>query len=161
MDKHNPPHGNRRITPDGFRSLIESAIFMLPRAYAPYSGFHVGAALLASSGAVYTGCNVENAAFTPTSCAERTAVCKAVSEGERQFDAIAVIGGRKGIITDFCTPCGVCRQVLAEFADPDAFLVICARTPDDYHIYTLRELLPDSFHPGSLGIRPDSGGEHS
>ena len=120
-------------------------------AYAPYSGYRVGAALLGKSGRVYTGCNVENAAYTPTNCAERTAVFKAVSEGEREFSAIAVCGGAGEEPDDGCTPCGICRQVLREFCDED--LPIILKSGDGTVTITLGELLPFSFSKASL----DSG----
>ena len=128
--------------------LIRVAAEAREKAYAPYSGFRVGAALLGKSGKIYTGCNVENAAYTPTNCAERTAVFKAVSEGEREFSAIAIVGGKGDKIADFCAPCGICRQVLAEFCDED-FPVILGN-PNDYKIYTLKQLLPFSFGKGDL-----------
>ena len=112
-------------------------------AYAPYSGFCVGAALLTASGKVYTGCNIENAAFSPTVCAERTAIFKAVSEGERSFSAIAVTGGKKNEPPSLCTPCGVCRQVLSEFCGTD-FRILLGNA-SDVHTVTLGELLPASF----------------
>lgn len=112
------------------------------QAYAPYSRFCVGAALLGKSGKVYLGCNIENAAYTPTSCAERTAVFKAVSEGEREFSAIAVVGGKENHLSP-CAPCGVCRQVLAEFCDDD-FRVLMG-TPDAIQAATLAELFPHAF----------------
>jgi len=124
-------------------TLIEYAVEAMGRAYAPYSGFTVGAALLCADGAVYQGCNIENAAFSPTICAERTAFAKAVSEGQREFVAIAVCGGKNGKITSVCTPCGVCRQVMAEFCKPD-FTVYMAK-PGGYEVRTLAQLLPDSF----------------
>ena len=104
--------------------LIHKAIAAREFAYAPYSNFCVGAALLTKSGKIYTGCNVENAGYSATNCAERTAFFKAVSEGEREFAAIAIVGGPRGPLTEYCSPCGVCRQVMAEFCDPDEFLVI-------------------------------------
>lgn len=113
------------------------------KAYAPYSGFYVGAALLTASGKVYTGCNIENAAFSPTNCAERTAFFKAVSDGERSFAAIAVVGGQKDTLSDICTPCGVCRQVMAEFCDKNFEIVL--GNSEKYEIYHLSELLPHSF----------------
>ena len=121
----------------------------MQKAYAPYSGFWVGAALLAESGKVYTGCNIENAAFGPTNCAERTAFFKAVSEGEREFVKIAVVGGRGGVVTDYFVPCGVCRQVMSEFCD-DNFSVIIAKSEDDYLDKTLNDLLPCRFSPQHL-----------
>lgn len=121
--------------------LIEKAQQAKSFSYAPYSNFHVGAALLADNGAIYTGCNIENAAYTPTNCAERTAFFKAVSEGVHSFSAIAVINDTD----DYCSPCGVCRQVMREFCDPKTFQVILARNTNDYLIMTLEELLPKSF----------------
>ncbi len=134
------------------RSLIETASAQRSRSYAPYSRYRVGAALLAQDGTVYTGCNIENAAYTPSICAERTAFSKAVSEGETHFDAICVVGGDENekIPSGFSTPCGVCRQVMAEFCDPKKFLIIAATDPDNYRIYTLEELLPAGFGPANL-----------
>ena len=126
------------------QELLALAKDAMQKAYAPYSGFYVGAALLAASGKVYTGCNIENAAFSPTNCAERTAFFKAVSEGEREFRAIAVVGGTGGEITGLCSPCGVCRQVMQEFCDPD-FQIFMGKANDEYEICTLRELLPYAF----------------
>jgi cytidine deaminase len=131
------------------KSLIEQAVAMTERSYAPYSHFHVGAALLGKDGKVYTGCNVENAAYGPSNCAERTAVFKAVSEGCREFEAIAIAGGLedssgKPVIKDFCPPCGVCRQVLAEFCEKD-FKILLTDGSDAIKEFTLGELLPESF----------------
>ena len=123
--------------------LIEKAKQAMEKAYAPYSGFQVGAALLCADGSIYTGCNIENASYSPTICAERTAFAKAVSEGKRAFTAIAVCGGKEGVITGRCTPCGVCRQVMAEFCKED-FQVLLVK-PDGYELRTLAQLLPDSF----------------
>lgn len=133
------------MTPE---KLIALATKAMENAYAPYSGFKVGAALLCSDGTVYTGCNIENAAYSPTNCAERTAVFKAVSEGRKDFTAIAVCGGKNGIITNLCTPCGVCRQVLQEFCKDD-FPVYLAHK-DGYKTLTLGDLLPYSFGEDSL-----------
>ncbi len=130
------------------RELIERAIEARKMSYSPYSNFRVGAALLGKSGKIYTGCNVENAGYTPTNCAERTALFKAVSEGEREFTAIAVVGGKGEEIAEFCAPCGVCRQVLAEFCDKDFRVVL--GTPENIQVYTLAELLPFSFGKGDL-----------
>ena len=127
-----------------YEILIQKAFEMLEFSYVPYSHFHVGAALLAKKGNVYAGCNIENAAYSPTNCAERTAFFKAVSEGVKDFDAIAVVGGHDGIVKDFCPPCGVCRQVMREFCSKD-FKIILAKTSKEYKIYTLEELLPESF----------------
>lgn len=132
---------------DVIESLLESAFEARKFSYCPYSGFAVGAALLTKNNTVYTGCNVENAAYTPTNCAERTAIFKAVSEGECAFEAIAVVGGKwecaEGEV-DFCTPCGVCRQVMLEFCDKD-FKIITAADRRNYKIYTLEELAPEGF----------------
>ena len=119
-------------------------------AYAPYSHFAVGAALLTKNGKVYTGCNIENAAFSPTSCGERTAFFKAVSEGVKGFDAICVTGGMNGVVTDYTAPCGVCRQVMMEFCDPKEFQIIVEIDEERYIIKTLEELLPLGFGPGNL-----------
>lgn len=125
------------------RELIEAALAAREKSYSPYSGFRVGAALLCSDGTVYTGCNIENRAYGPTNCAERTAFFKAVSEGKRSFDAIAIVGGKDETV--WCYPCGVCRQVMAEFCDADGFKIICGVTPQEYKTYSLRELLPEMF----------------
>lgn len=132
------------------KELIMQAIGQLQYSYAPYSRFRVGAALLARSGKLYTGCNIENAAYTPTNCAERTAFFKAISVGEREFSAICVVGGRDGILTEYAAPCGVCRQVMMEFCDPDIFQIILATGTEQYEIFTLRELMPQGFGPGNL-----------
>lgn len=124
--------------------LIKKAIEMLNFSYAPYSNFHVGAALLTSEGEIYTGCNIENAAYGPSNCAERTAIFKAVSEGKKEFEAIAVVSGKNGKIENFCPPCGVCRQVLAEFCKKD-FEIVLAKSTNEYKIMTLEQLLPESF----------------
>ena len=124
--------------------LIKKAIEMLNFSYAPYSNFHVGAALLTSEGEIYTGCNIENAAYGPSNCAERSAIFKAVSEGKKEFEAIAVVGGKNGKIENFCPPCGVCRQVLAEFCKKD-FEIVLAKSTNEYKIMTLEQLLPESF----------------
>ena len=130
--------------------LMEQAKFAMQKAYAPYSHFQVGAALLGKSGKIYKGCNVENAAYSPTNCAERTAVFKAVSEGKRDFLAIAVVGGKGEEPEEFCAPCGVCRQVMTEFCDPKTFLIVLARSEKDYMIYTLEELMPFGFSGKNL-----------
>lgn len=132
------------------RELIHKAIDMLRFSYTPYSDFKVGAALLTKSNKVYGGCNIENAAYGPSNCAERTAFFKAVSEGEREFAAIAVVGGPNGVIKDFAPPCGVCRQVMMEFCNPQNFYIILARSEEDYSVFTLEELLPMGFGPGNL-----------
>lgn len=130
------------------KALMELAVEARKASYSPYSGFRVGAALLGKSGKVYLGCNVENAAYTPTNCAERTAVFKAVSEGEREFDAIAIVGGKGEELAELCAPCGVCRQVLAEFCDKDFRIVL--GNPDGIKTYTFAELLPLSFGKSDL-----------
>lgn len=128
------------------KRLVEMAYEAQKFSYSPYSGFQVGAALLGKSGRVYTGCNIENAAYTPTNCAERTAFFKAVSEGEREFEAIAIVGGRKDSPdSDYCAPCGVCRQVMAEFCEPDTFRILLARSEEDYREFKLKELFPLGF----------------
>lgn len=126
------------------------AIDAMGRAYVPYSGFKVGAALLTRSGVVYQGCNIENASYTPTNCAERTAFFKAVSEGEREFEAICIVGGKDGVLTDYTAPCGVCRQVMMEFCDPETFRVILAIDENQYQEYDLKDLLPLGFGPKNL-----------
>ena len=137
-----------------YTQLIEKATKILDFSYAPYSHFHVGAALLCQTEdnteqKIFTGCNIENAAYGPSNCAERTAVFKAVSEGYRNFEAICIIGGlenenKKVEIKNFCPPCGVCRQVLAEFCSKD-FKIILAKSKTDYKVLTLGELLPEVF----------------
>ena len=132
-----------------YDTLVKTAIEMTKRSYAPYSHFHVGAALLDKNGKVWTGCNVENAAYGPSNCAERTAVFKAVSEGSLEFEAIAIAGGPENadgnpVIEDFCPPCGVCRQVLSEFCTHD-FKIVLVNGKGEQKIFTLGELLPESF----------------
>ena len=133
-----------------WEELIQKAMEQLKYSYAPYSDFKVGAALLSADGRIFTGCNVENAAYTPSNCAERTAFFKAVSQGVREFKAIAVVGGKHGVIQDYCTPCGVCRQVMMEFCDPETFQIILAVSREKYDIFTLKELLPFGFGPDNL-----------
>ena len=132
-----------------YDDLISKAIEMTERSYVPYSHFHVGAALLDKNGKIWTGCNIENAAYGPSNCAERTAVFKAVSEGVREFEAIAVVGGPEDEagnvrLQDFCPPCGVCRQVLSEFCSRD-FKIILANGKGEQKTFTLAQLLPESF----------------
>lgn len=132
--------------------LVKIAYEAQKFSYSPYSGFQVGAALLTKSGKVYTGCNIENAAFSPTNCAERTAFFKAVSEGETEFSTIAIVGNKKDAPKEeweYCTPCGVCRQVMLEFVNPDKFTVVCGKEKD-MRIYRLSELMPESFSPGMV-----------
>ena len=132
-----------------YDELVNKAIEMTNMSYAPYSHFHVGAALLDKNGKIWTGCNIENAAYGPSNCAERTAVFKAVSEGAREFEAIAIVGGPedekgKPQIQDFCPPCGVCRQVLSEFCKSD-FKIVLVNGKGEQKVFTLGELLPESF----------------
>ena len=131
-----------------YQSLMEAAVAARQYAYSPYSGYRVGAALLGKSGKIYTGCNVENAGYSPTNCAERTAVFKAISEGEREFSAIAVVGGAGDSIDPACTPCGVCRQVLAEFCDPTTPVIL--GNIDALRVLTLEDLLPFAFTSKNL-----------
>ena len=140
-----------------YKELIRSAFQARKRAYTPYSRFQVGAALLAKNGTVYQGCNIENASYPATNCAERTAFYKAVSEGVREFQAIAIVGGsvlyqktaEENQCTDLCSPCGICRQVMREFC-PGDFEIVLARSQEDYEVHTLEELLPLSFGPENL-----------
>ena len=130
--------------------MIDLAVKQLDYSYAPYSDFHVGAALLAKNGTYYTGCNIENAGYTATNCAERTAFFKAVSEGVKEFQAICIVGGKDGVITEYAAPCGVCRQVMMEFCNPETFQIILAAADGKYKIYSLKELLPEGFGPDNL-----------
>lgn len=131
--------------------LIRLALEARKKAYTPYSNYMVGAALLCKDGTVYTGCNIENASYTPTNCAERTAFFKAVSEGQRDFDCIAVVGGKHDSKElPFAYPCGVCRQVMMEFCDPTSFKILVASSQDNYKEYLLKELLPEGFGPNDL-----------
>ena len=124
--------------------LIRLALEAREMAYTPYSHWKVGAALLTKSGKVYKGCNIENSGFSATICAERTAIFKAVSEGEYDFEKIAIISGDEVRGPEgYCTPCGVCRQVMTEFCKPDEFVVVCARSVDDYQEFTLRQMIPE------------------
>lgn len=128
-----------------YKALVHEAFEARGRAYAPYSNFLVGAALLTKAGTVYHGCNIENAGFTPTNCAERTALFTAVCAGEREFAAIAVVGGnRASKELSLCFPCGVCRQALTEFCPVD-MPVLVARSEEDFEVHTLGELLPYGF----------------
>jgi len=131
--------------------LISHALQARKQSYSPYSHFAVGAALLSKDGKLYTGCNIENAGYTPSNCAERTAFFKAVSEGVKEFSSIAIVGGPTGADTlDLCAPCGVCRQVMMEFCDPKTFEVILAKDPEHYEIFTLEQILPMGFGPKDL-----------
>ncbi len=131
--------------------LLEEAKKARLKAYTPYSQFKVGAALLTKSGKVYLGCNIENASYTPTNCAERTAFFKAVSEGEREFEKIAIVGAKdEDNVNNMCTPCGVCRQVMMEFCNPKEFQIILADGENTCRVMTLEELLPSGFSPTNL-----------
>ena len=134
------------------KKLMEVAIEYRKRSYAPYSHFQVGAALLTKDGEIFGGCNIENAAYTPSNCAERTAIFKAVSEGKKEFSAIAVVGGKADGELQFCSPCGVCRQVLAEFCDLETFIVYLGTGPDNYQGYLLKELFPFGFGSEDLKL---------
>ena len=132
--------------------LVAQAIEAREKAYVPYSHFAVGAALLCADGTVYQGCNIENAAYTPSNCAERTAFFRAVFDGQRDFAAIAIVGGPEGQpISELCAPCGVCRQVMMEFCDPASFRIVLAASPDEPVSSTLTEILPLGFGPANLG----------
>jgi cytidine deaminase len=126
--------------------LIKLALEAREKSYSPYSGFSVGAALLCKNGKVFSGCNIENSGYSATNCAERTAIFKAVSEGETEFERIAVVGGNSGekAPSDYCPPCGICRQVMREFCGAD-FEIIIAKNESEYKVMTLSELLPMSF----------------
>lgn len=126
-----------------YKLLMTKAQEARKNSYSPYSHFRVGAALLCKNGKIYTGCNIENAAYTPGNCAERTAIFKAVSEGERDFEALAIVGGKEGETADFCAPCGVCRQVIAEFCNKDFKIIL--GNEEKFQAYTLGELLPFAF----------------
>lgn len=122
----------------------------MKNSYAPYSNYNVGAVLLTKNDEVYSGCNIENVSYSVTCCAERVALFKAVSVGEREFSAICILGGKNGEITDYAMPCGICRQALAEFCDSD-FKVYVGKSEDDIKEFTLSELLPCSFDKSKLG----------
>lgn len=132
--------------------LIEAAIAARSKAYAPYSGYHVGAAVLTKDDRIYSGVNIENASYGATNCGERTAIFKAVSEGNQKIKAIAVVGGAKGeVVNGFSYPCGICRQVMREFCEnPDEFIIIVAQNKNEYRTFTLNEILPASFGPEKL-----------
>ena len=135
------------------RELIDIALEARQMAYTPYSHHKVGAALLTKDGKVYRGCNIESASYTPSNCAERTAFFKAVSEGEREFEAIAIVGGfEDSPVLRLCAPCGVCRQVMMEFCDPETFEIILCDEKDELHAYKLEELLPLGFGPTNMGL---------
>ncbi|MCI8418330.1 MAG: cytidine deaminase [Lachnospiraceae bacterium] len=141
-----------RLKEEAIQELIRKALEARTYSYSPYSHFEVGAALLSKEGQIFTGCNIENAAYTPTNCGERTAFFKAVSEGVKEFSAIAVVAGPAGDLEELPmgAPCGVCRQVMMEFCDPKSFQVILAASPEKYEVYTLEELLPRGFGPKDL-----------
>lgn len=132
------------------RALIRAALEAQKTAYAPYSHFLVGAALLCKDGTIYTGCNIENASYPAGNCAERTAIFKAVSEGRKDFEEIWLVGGREGEEPEYCPPCGICRQVCAEFCDAGTFRIILAKSETAYKTYTLGELLPMGFGAAQL-----------
>lgn len=156
-DGNGKKQGEGRVGQDLKIVLAKRALEALGSAYAPYSRFHVGAALLCRDGEIFTGCNVENASYPAGICAERSAFAAAVSSGRREFTAIAIAGGRDGIAADFCPPCGICRQVMREFAGPD-FLILLVKPGEEYREFTLEELLPESFGPDRLG-KPDETGQ--
>jgi len=134
--------------------LLSEAKKARERAYVPYSHHSVGAALMTKSGKIYHGCNIENAAYGPTNCAERTAFFRAVYDGEREFERIAIAGGMEGTDgNDLCAPCGVCRQVMMEFCNPETFKIVLADGEDRQTEYTLKELLPLGFGPDNLFVR--------
>jgi len=171
------------LTEEMCAKLCARALEMRKYSYVPYSNFRVGAALLSAGGQVYAGCNIENAAYTPSVCAERTAFFRAVSEGEREFTAIAIAGGatsesemasahfaggvmesqrldwRESVLPEYCAPCGVCRQVMAEFCRPD-FQILLVRSRTDWRVMTLGQLLPESFGPGNLKEGAEQHGQH-
>ena len=128
------------------RDICLAAVAAMKNSYSPYSHFTVGAALLTKSGKLYTGCNIENSAFGPTVCAERVAVFKAVSEGDVEFEMLAVVGGKNGIVEGVTSPCGVCRQVLSEFASPDLPVLFVKDRDGNFEEHTLGEILPFSFN---------------
>lgn len=133
------------------KELIRAALQARTYSYSPYSKFQVGAALLGSDGRIYSGCNIESASYGATNCAERTAFYKAVSQGVRSFQAIAIVGGKEGEeAPGFCPPCGICRQVMMEFCSPQSFRILLAKSEEEYQEFTLKELLPLGFGPGNL-----------
>ena len=152
-----PPASGDDLTEEIRTCLIEQAMGVLKNSYAPYSHYNVAAAALFSSGKIYTGTNIESASFSGTVCAERNAMHHAAAMGERRLIAIAIVGGPYSDDAedvarhDYCTPCGICRQVMRDFADPCKMKIICARSADDYKEWTLEEMLPESFGPEDLG----------
>ena len=143
----------KELSDEIIKEMTEKAVGMMAYSYVPYSHFHVGAALLGKSGRVYTGCNVENASYGVSNCAERTALFKAVSEGEREFTAIVIVGGLDGVMGGTCSPCGICRQALREFCDPKTFRIILPSTEGETKTYLLEEMLIESFGPGNLSLK--------
>ena len=135
---------SKKLEKKTIKQLVQTALDMRKMAYTPFSHHAVGSALLAKDGRIFTGCNLENSAYSPTICAERTAFAKAVSEGCREFTAIAIAGGFGEVPETYCAPCGVCRQVMVEFCGKD-FEIILAKTPDDYKLYTLDKIMPLGF----------------
>lgn len=138
------------LTKEIEQQLMRTAIEYRKRAYTPYSHFCVGAALLAKDGQIFGGCNVENASYTPSNCAERTAFFKAVSEGVTEFEAIAIVGGKEKGEPEFCPPCGVCRQVMMEFCSPKEFQVLLGTSETEYRLFSLEELMPFGFSKENL-----------
>lgn len=134
-----------------YEELVALALEAREAAYTPYSHFKVGAALLGKNGVIYKGCNVENASYPATNCAERTAIFSAVAAGQKEFEAIAIVGGSEDAENlELCAPCGVCRQVMREFCIPEQFEIILAKSRTEYKVFTLEELLPMSFGPENL-----------
>ena len=152
MEKKQTVVASDALTKDQIRELAVKSLAGIKNSYAPYSHFHVSAVLLSENGNIYTGNNIENAAYTPSVCAERCAFFKAVSEGERDFTAIALCGGLNGVVKDYCAPCGVCRQVMAEFCDPETFRIILMNGAGEIREYLLKELLPLGFTGKALEI---------
>ena len=154
---------NRSLPPETIARLIHTALDARRFSYAPYSHYCVGAAVLTEDGTVFNGCNIENASYGATICAERTAIFAAVRKGHRRLIALALAAAPEGVepaaIKDYPSPCGICRQVMREFADPSGFKVILAKSPEDYRILTLTELLPESFGPSFLQEQADTGAE--
>ena len=132
------------------KDLFNLAKEAMKNSYAPYSNYNVGAVLLSKNGNLYKGCNIENASYSVTNCAERTALFSAIANGESEFDAICIVGGKNGVMTDYAMPCGACRQVLSEFCDAD-FKIYVGKNEDDIKEFTLGELLPHSFDKSKLG----------
>ena len=145
------PERGADVSPEIRAVLTQQALEAMRNSYAPYSHYNVGAAVLMSSGRIYTGTNVENASYPCGICAERNAVSHAAACGERKIIAIALAGGMDGEAADYCTPCGMCRQVLREFSEPEELYIFSAKSPEDFRTYTLAQLLPESFGPEALG----------